>query len=222
MYRRMTSIWPCLLLVVGAASTRAMPSPWAPVNQDAWTLVMEEPQNHFMRARDDLSRKDAKGAASEMRLAGTFLKIQEKRLEASVKQLNDLADGIESGTVVSAKEANDSFDSAIRVLDQRQAVLPVIEGADVMYMDEADYHLAQAKIYLDRKDNKAAAGDIRRAAAYLKLKAVHAGEDTKKELSSSAAELEELARKADAGGVLAVADLENSFERARRAVRLVP
>jgi phage terminase Nu1 subunit (DNA packaging protein) len=222
MNRRITVIGLCMLLFVGAASTRAMPSPWVPVNQDAWTLAMEEPQNHFMRAQDDLSRKDAKGAANEMRLAGTFLKIQEKRLAASVKQLNDLANDIESGKVVSAKEANDSFSSAVRVLDQRQAFLPVIVGANVMYMDEADYHLAQAKIFLDQKDNKTAAGDIRRAAAYLKLKAVHAGEDTKRELSASAAKLEELARKVDEGGAVAVADLDKGFERARKAMRRVP
>jgi phage terminase Nu1 subunit (DNA packaging protein) len=222
MNRIMTVIGLCAALFVVGVATLAMPSPWVPVNQDAWTLAMEEPQNHFMRAQDDLSRKDAKGAANEMRLAGTFLKIQEKRLEASVQQLNDLANDIESGKVVSAAEANDSFSSAIRVLDQRQAFLPVIEGGDVMYMDEADYHLAQAKIFLDQKDNKRAAGDIRRAAAYLKLKAVHAGEDTKKELSLSADELEELARKVDEGGAVAVADLDKLFGRARKAMRRVP
>jgi hypothetical protein len=222
MNRRITKIGLYLLPFAGAASIWAMPSPWVPVDQDAWTLAMEEPQNHFMRAQDDLSRKDAKGAANEMRLAGSFLQIQEMRLEASVKQLNDLANDIESGEVVSAREANDSFSSAVRVLDQRQAFLPVIEGADVMYMDEADYHLAQAKIFLDQKDNKKSAGDIRRAAAYLKLKAVHVGEDTRKELAASAAILEELARKVEAGGAVAVADLDKGFERARKAMRRVP
>jgi hypothetical protein len=94
-----------------------------------------------------------------------------------------------------------------------------MEGADTLYADEADYHFAQAKSRFNKKDNKAAAGDIRKAAAYLKIKAVHAGEKVKSELLASAAELGELAQKMDAGGVTVEKDLDHAFERARKAVR---
>jgi hypothetical protein len=35
--------------------------------------------------------------------------------------------------------------------------VPVMEGADALYTDEADYHLTQAEERLNQKDNKAAA-----------------------------------------------------------------
>jgi hypothetical protein len=53
---------------------------------------MEEPQAHLLRAQEDLSNKDVKGAAAEIRMAGTFLKIQEKRLGAVVSVRGSVVD----------------------------------------------------------------------------------------------------------------------------------
>jgi phage terminase Nu1 subunit (DNA packaging protein) len=191
---------------------------WVPVDQDVWTIFTEEPQAHLARAQEDLSSKDTKAAATEIRKAGTFLKIQQKRLAVSSRQLNELAKDIDSGKVVSAKEVEDTFNRAVSVLDYHQTLIPVMEGADTLYSDETDYHLAQAKSRLNKKDNKAAAGDIRKAAAYIKLKAVHAGEKAKSTLLASAAELGELARKVDEGESIAAKDLEKAFKRAHAAV----
>jgi hypothetical protein len=112
-----------------------------------------------------------------------------------------------------------TFNTAVGALDHRQAVIPVLSGAETLYIDEADYHLTQAKSRLKKKDNKAAAGDIRKAEAYLKLKAVHAGEKTKRELLASAAELEDLAKKAEVGTDSAAKDVDEAFKRAHKAVR---
>jgi phage terminase Nu1 subunit (DNA packaging protein) len=152
-------------------------------------------------------------------MAGTFLKIQEKRLAVSSEQLNELAKDIESNKVHSSKEVEDTFSRAISALDHQQAMIPVMAGANTLYMDEADYHLARAKARLNKKDNKAAAGDIRKAEAYLKLKAVHASEKTKAGLVASAAELEDLAGKVESGAVTEAKDLEEVFKRAHKAVR---
>jgi hypothetical protein len=208
--------------MVSAAVAQAPKSAdWLPVDENAWAIVMEEPQAHLLRAQEDLSNKDVKGAAAEIRMAGTFLKIQEKRLAVSSEQLNELAKGVESNNVSSPKEVEYEFNRAVSVLDYRQALVPVMEGTDTLYIDEADYHLAQAKSRLKKKEHKAAAGDIRKAAAYLKLKALHGGEKAKSELSSSVVELEELARKVEDGSVTAAEDLDQAFERARKAVRRV-
>jgi hypothetical protein len=86
-------------------------------------------------------------------------------------------------------------------------------------MDEADYHLAQAKTLLNKQDNNGAAGAIVQAAVYLKLKAVHADERTKRGLASSDVELAELARAVKAGGASEAKDMDVIFERARQAVR---
>jgi hypothetical protein len=194
---------------------------WLPVDQDVWTIMMGEPQAHLLAAQEDLSNKDAKGAAAEIRRADTFLKIQEKRLAVASKQLSELAKDIASGKVISAKEVADTSNRAISALDHQQALVPVMAGVDTLFEDEANHHLAQAKNRLSKKDNKTAAGDIRKAEAYLKLKAVHASEKTKSELLSSAAELETLAKKVEDGTVTAAKDTEEAFARARKAVRSV-
>jgi hypothetical protein len=208
-----------LTLAQGAKAVQL--ADWLPVDQDVWSIMMEEPQAHLLRAQEDLSNKDVKGAAAEIRMAGTFLKLQEKRLAVSSEQLNELAKGIESNKVASPKEVEETFNRAVSALDQRQALIPVITGVDALYVDEADYHMAQAKKRLHKKDSKAAAGDIRTAEAYLKLKAVHASEKAKGELLSSAAELEALAVRVEAGGEIAEKDMDRAFSRAREAVRRV-
>jgi phage terminase Nu1 subunit (DNA packaging protein) len=199
------------------ATTRS--ADWLPVDQDVWTIMMAEPQAHLLSAQEDLANNDAKGAANEIRMADTFLKIQEKRLTAASTQLNALAQDIKAGKVVSNKVVKDTFDKAISALDHQQAMIPVMAGADSLYMDEADYHLAQAKSHFIKKDVKAAAGDIRKASAYLKMKAVHAGEKAKSELSASAAELDDMAGKVESGTMTAAKDMDEAFARAHKAVR---
>ena len=211
-------------VLLGSVTTvSAAPAPnsadWLPVDQDVWAIMMEEPAAHLAAAQEAIAAKNVKDAAAEIRMAGTFLKLQEKRLAVSSEQLNELAKEIESNKVASPMEVEETFNRAIAALDHRQAVIPVMAGTDTMYIDEADYHLAQAKKRLHKKDNKAAAGDIRRAEAYLKLKAVHASEKAKGELLASAAALETLAGKVEAGGVSVENDLDQAFARARKAVR---
>ena len=206
-----------------AAAVAAAPAPnsadWVQVDNDVWTLFIQESQTHLLRAQEDLSQKDVKTAAAEIRMAAASLKIQEKRLAASAEQLNELAKGVESNEFNSPKEVKDAFGKAASILDHRQTFLPFIEGADVTYMNEANYHLAQAKALLKKQDDKGAAGAIVQAAVYLKLKAVHADERTKRELVSSDAELAELARALKAGGAAETKDMDVIFERARQAVR---
>jgi hypothetical protein len=210
-------------LFVSAACASAAPAAnsadWLPVDQNVWTILMDEPQAHLLRAQEDLSNKDVKAAAAEIRLADTFLKLQEKRLEASSERLNELAKGVESNKIASPKEVEDAFSKAIAVLDYRQNMIPVMEGADDLYLNEADYHLAQAEQRLKKEDGKGAAADMRKASAYLRLKAVRAGEDAKRALESSAVELEALAEKAERGGASAARDMDSAFARARKAVR---
>jgi hypothetical protein len=207
------------IVVSAPAAEVSKSADWVPVDQDVWAIFMEEPQMHLLRAQEDLAKKDVKAAANEIRRADTFLKIQEKRLAVSSRQLSDLAKDIESGKVASAKEVEGTFNRAVSVLDHHQTMIPVMTGADALFLDEADYHLTQAKSSLKKKDNKAAAGDIRKATAYLKLKAVHAGEKAKSDLLASASELEALARKVEEGSVTAGKDVDQAFERARKAVR---
>jgi hypothetical protein len=181
---------------------------------------MDEPQAHFLRAQEDLSNKDTKNAVAEIRMAANFLNIQGIRLAISTKQLGDMANDIESGAITSPKGIGTVFSRAISVLDHHQSLMPVMTAADTFIIDGADYQLTQAKLRLTKNDKKSAAEDIRRAAAYLMLKAVHAREEMKRKLTSSAAELDGLAKQVEEGGVVGGQILDLAIERARKAVRL--
>ena len=74
-----------------ATAPAAQSTDWMPVDQDVWTIFAEEPQAHLARAQEDLSKKDTKAAANEIRRADTFIKIQQKRLAVSSRQLICLA-----------------------------------------------------------------------------------------------------------------------------------
>ncbi len=211
----------CIMIRASGASAAAAanPSDWQPVDQDVWAILMAEPQAHLLSAKEDLAGNEPKEAAAEIRLAGNFLRIQEMRLAASSQGLNRLAKEIEAGVVVSSAQVDATFGSAMSALDHRQGMIPVMTGAETIYEDEASYHLAQAKIHLARKQEKLAAGDIRKAAAYLKLKALRAGQETQAGLLASATELERLADTLDAGAASDAQDVEAAFARAKKAVR---
>ncbi len=203
-----------------AAEAKAVESPrWIPVDEGAWAILLEEPQAHLQSAQEDLSNRDPNGAAAEIRRADTFLKIQENKLAVASAQLLGLAKDIESGKAVSSEEVKGTFNNAVNVLDHRQAVVTAMAGVDIMYMDETDYHLARAADSLEKKNNKAAAADIRKAEAYLKLKSVHASDNTKADLLSSAAALEGLAVKIAAGADAGAKDIDLAFARARKEVQ---
>jgi hypothetical protein len=212
-----------VLLAIAVSGHAAAPAPsgdWLPVDPNVWTLLMDEPQAHLLRAQEDLSNKDTQNAAAEIRMADNFLNIQGIRLAISTKQLGDLANDIESGAITSPKGVDRVFNRAMSVMDHHQSLIPVMTAADTFIIDGVDGHLAQAKIRLAENEEKSAAEDIRRAAAYLKLKAVHAGKETKGELTSSAAELDGSAQQVEAGGTLRAQNLDLAIERARKAVRL--
>jgi hypothetical protein len=202
-----------------AASSAAASTDWKPVDQDVWAILMAEPQAHMLSAKEDLAADDRKDAAAEIRLAGNFLMIQEKRLDASSRQLDRLSKDVENGVAVSSAQVDETFGSAIAALDHQQSMIPVMAGAETIYEDEAAYHLTQAQSHLNQKQDKLAAGEIRKATAYLKLKALHAGMETKVELQSSASDLDRLADKLDAGTATEAKNFEAAFARANKAVR---
>jgi hypothetical protein len=79
--------------VAAAAAPAANSADYLPVDQDVWTILMAEPDAHLLSAKEDLAEKDTKGAAAEIRLAGTFLKrglfaIKFSRLTAAHHTMN--------------------------------------------------------------------------------------------------------------------------------------
>jgi hypothetical protein len=91
---------------------------------------------------------------------------------------------------------------------------------DVWYQlaDEPDRHFLQARLHYLQKDHEAAAADIRKAAAVLKLATSMSEGDAKKALQGSIFELEVLAAEAKAGKVRSTRTLDRIFARAYEAL----
>lgn len=84
--------------------------------------------------------------------------------------------------------------------------------------DEAERYFKKAHEDFLKKDRKAAAAEIREAAALLKREERRATSEGKKDLSASAQELEKLATDVENGTVTSVKELDNAFARAHYAL----
>jgi hypothetical protein len=91
---------------------------------------------------------------------------------------------------------------------------------DIWYQlaDEPDRHFLQARQHYLQKENEAAAADIRKAAAMLKLATSMSEGEAKKALQGSIFELEVLAAEAKAGKVRSARTLDRIFARAYEAL----
>jgi len=84
--------------------------------------------------------------------------------------------------------------------------------------DEPQQHFRAAHEGFVKKDLKAAAAEIRKGAAFLRLEAARATGASKDALAASVKELDSLAGKVESGGVTAASDLEHAFARAEHAL----
>lgn len=113
--------------------------------------------------------------------------------------------GVWAGTSTSPQKAPEGW-----VLVEEDVVL--------VFSDEPGEHFQKGRESFLKKDLKAAAHEIREAAAFLKLEAGRATAEGKKALLASIRELEKLAEGVERGTVTAVKDLDALFARAHQAL----
>jgi len=92
------------------------------------------------------------------------------------------------------------------------------EKIQVAPPDKSEEHFHKARASFLKRDTKAAAAEIRKEAAFLKLEASHATGQAKKALTASVRELEKLAEGVEKGTVTSGQDLRRAFARAVRAL----
>ena len=85
-------------------------------------------------------------------------------------------------------------------------------------VDEPEHQFQGAHESFLKKDWKAAASKIRKGAAFLKLEAGRAKDESKKALIASVKELEKLAAKVEKGTATSARELDNAFARAHQAL----
>jgi hypothetical protein len=126
----------CVLTSLVAVPAWGQPSGNSPgrkisVNEEMWLQLSDEPGRHLQAARDQFFNNDRTGAAWHMRKAAVYLKISadnssaktEHNLRYSVKELESLARGIESGNVTSINTLERAFSRAEHALAQHHYAL---------------------------------------------------------------------------------------------------
>lgn len=87
------------------------------VQEDVLIPLIDQPERHFHMASRYFARGDRTHAAAEIRVGAALLKLEAGRhdatnkagLDAAAKHLDDVAAGVDKGTVKSPKQLNDAF-----------------------------------------------------------------------------------------------------------------
>jgi len=132
------------------------------IEEDVLVVFVDEPAHHFHRVHEFFLKKHMKSAAEQVRVAAGFMKLEAARatdegkegLNASVKELERLADDLEKGVDVSGNALSHAFARAHHAL------------ANHHYLKAAEEHAKNAPEKAGH-DLKAAAVHVEQAAAWL-------------------------------------------------------
>lgn len=201
------------------------PDGWFVIEDTKYIPVLDEFGRHMQVSRQYFLKKDSKDAARHVREGATFLSQEsgkvsgedKARLGAAVKDMDNLADGLEKGTVTSIDQLDSVFAEANRA-DIEHRLLVVDEAAWVPFVEEPDDHFRQARADFMSSDYKGASAEIRKSVAFMNVEAARGSDEGKAALQSSAKELERLAAGVEKGAVKDEKQLRNAFAKADRAL----
>ena len=162
-------IYTLVAYVLGSAAAANAAAPVTPgpeyiiVEEEVWTVLADEPQQHFQAAHEGFVKKDLKAAAAEIRKGAAFVRLEAARaagaskdaLAASIKELDSLAGKVEAGGVTAAADLDHAFARAEHAL--------------------ASAHLGRAKESWAKKDLKRAGQALKAAATSLEHALAWAG-----------------------------------------------
>lgn len=217
------------------------PTEWIRFDDLSVTPVVDDVSSHLAAARAALAKKDTAKAAEAMHAAARALEAQSDRaakldrqraaadikaakevhvkMTALTKQLDVAAAQIKAGKVSSTTALDRALGKAQRAdLERRWLVSDVTTWYPVA--EEPQRHFGAAVEAYAKKDYKAAATEVRKAASYVRLEAARAAGDVKKALDTANADLEKTAAALDKGAVKVQKDMEKTFAGANHALAL--
>ncbi len=232
--------------VVAPAATMPPVVPRAPVDWIAYddatyTPVLDDVSRALADARVALAKKDNAKAAEAMSAAARALQVQAERagkydrqqaaadmklaretharMVALTKKLDAAAAQIKAGKLVTTAALDRILDKTARAdLERRWLVTDVSHWYPVA--DEPQRHFGTAVADFAKKDYPAAATEIRKAAAYLRLESARAVGQARQGLEAADADLERLAHALDKGAIRTEADMHRTFADADHALAL--
>jgi hypothetical protein len=201
------------------------PDGWYVIDEKQFIPVLDDLGRHMLAARESFLNKDNKAAATHVREGAAFLTNEEskareedrEKLKSAVADLNNLAAGLDKDAVKNVRQIDAAYANAHQA-DMERLWVVADERIWVPYIQEPDSHFRRAHENFLKKDYRAAATEIRKAVAYVKLESARAATDSKKALNASAQELEALAKEVEKGAVKDVKRLDDAFARADQAL----
>ena len=217
------------------------PTDWIEYEDRTFTPVLDDVSSHLAAARAALARKDSERASAEMQAAARALDAQGERaarldrrraaadlvaakdaqakMAALTGQLDATAAQIKAGKVTSTAALDKTIGKAQRAdLERRWLVADVTTWYPVT--EEPQRHFDAASADYAKKDDKAAATEVRKAESYVRLEAARATGDEKKELDTANAALQNIAAKLDKGEVRSEKDMDKVFAGAGHALAM--
>lgn len=179
---------------------------WLVTDVTTWYPVSEEPQRHFGVAIEAYAKKDYKAAATEIRKATSYVRLEAGRaagdakeaLQSSVTELDKLAASVEAGAVKDEKAMDKAFSHANHAL--------------------ALAHRAKAAESWARKEYEKAGYELKAAAHGLESAAGWAGAEAKAGASTTVADTKALGDKLASGASWARDEVAKGFESLGNAI----
>jgi predicted lipoprotein with Yx(FWY)xxD motif len=199
---------------------------WVVIDDNTWIPVVDNMSRHLQMAHQAFMDGDMKTAAEQIRRSAAFMKSEaanltdeagRKAFDTATAALEKLAGQVEQGKLTDIKDLNAAL---LKVYDtdvaQRWSTISAAQQSPLVEWPVT--HLGRATADFEKKDNSAAADEIIKAIAFLRLEEARATDPARAALKSSIEELQQLARNVRAGQVSDSKDLEQTFIRAYQAL----
>lgn len=191
---------------INKASRADLERRWLVSDVTTWYPVIEEPQRHFTAAAEAFAKKDYKTAATEVRKAEAYLRLESARATGDAKKgldtatagLEKTAQALDKGAVKTEKDLDKSFASADHAL--------------------ALAHRAKAAESWARKAYDNAGYELKASAQSLDSAAVWAGAESKAAASTATADARTIGDKLASGGVWAKVEVTKGFDSLRSSI----
>ena len=237
---------PSAAATAAAASPRSpvtakSPADWIQYEDTTFTPVLDDVSSHLAAVRTALAKKDNAKAAEAMQSAARALQAQgdraakvdrqlaaadmqaaretHARIVALTKQFDATAAQIKTGKISTTAALDKQLGKASRAdLERRWLVSDVTTWYPVA--EEPQRHFGAAAEAYAKKDYKAAATEVRKAAAYVRLESARAVGDVKQDLDAANSRLEQTAQALDKGALKSEKEMDKVFANANHALAL--
>ena len=206
---------------------------WISVEDTTFTPVADDVSRHLLAAGQAFDAKDNAKAAAELKAVSADLQGQIKqltrkgeaqgpgsaRLRTAVAAVDKAATDVGAGRLHTRAEFDRAFDKAFMAdLDSRWIETDTTTWYPIV--EEPQQHFSAAIAALAKKDDAAAAREIRKANAFIRLEAARATAGARTRLDQTVLDLDTLADSVAKGGVKDAGQVNQAFARAETALAL--